>query len=188
AMDDRTLRIGVLLAAHVIFLSAAALRIIRGQRRHLLRSRAAWWLQYYPPLVWIPFVVAYVLPLSIELAYGLQLAGVVLAVGSALFAAWAMWSLGRSYGIRMDLFEGHRLVTEGPYRVVRHPMYLGILSFHIGAIFALQSLLLLAATALYVVPFTAVRIVAEERVLLQGFGDAYGAFVRRVPALVPFAR
>ena len=187
-VDDRTLRIGVLLAAHVIFLSAAALRIIRGQRRHLLRSRAAWWLQYYPPLVWIPFVVAYVLPLSIELAYGLQLAGVVLAVGSALFAAWAMWSLGRSYGIRMDLFEGHRLVTEGPYRVVRHPMYLGILSFHIGAIFALQSLLLLAATALYVVPFTAVRIVAEERVLLQGFGDAYGAFVRRVPALVPFAR
>ena len=47
---------------------------------------------------------------------------------------------------------------------------------------------LLAATALYVVPFTAVRIVAEERVLLQGFGEAYGAFVRRVPALVPFAR
>jgi len=138
--------------------------------------------------VWIPFVVAYVLPLSIELAYGLQLAGVALAGGSALFAAWAMWSLGRSYGIRMDLFEGHRLVTEGPYRVVRHPMYLGILSFHIGAIFALQSLLLLAATALYVVPFTAVRIVAEERVLLQGFGEAYGAFVRRVPALIPFAR
>src|SRR3989454_4659846 len=100
----------------------------------------------------------------------------------------SMWSLGRSYGIRMALFEGHRLVTEGPYRVVRHPMYLGILSFHIGAIFALQSLLLLAATALYVVPFTAVRIVAEERVLLQGFGDAYVAFVRRVPALVPFAR
>src|SRR2546422_872529 len=99
-MDDRALRIGVLLAAHIIFLSAAALRIIRGQRRHLLRSRAAWWLQYYPPLVWLPFVVAYVLPLTIELAYGLQLAGV----------------------------------------------------------------------------------------LLEGFGDAYGAFVRRVPTLVPFAR
>ena len=187
-MDDRALRIAVLLAAHVIFLSAAALRIIRGQRRHLLRSRAAWWLQYYPPLVWLPFVLAYAVPLSVELADGLQVAGVVLAAASALFAAWAMWSLGRSYGIRMDLFEGHRLVTEGPYRVVRHPMYLGILSFHIGATFAMQSLLLLAATALFVVPFTAVRIVAEERVLLQGFGDAYGAFVRRVPALVPFTR
>src|SRR5438132_7221667 len=187
-MDDRTLRIGVLLAAHVIFLSAAALRIIRGQRRHLLRSRAAWWLQYYPPLVWIPFVVAYVLPLSIELAYGLQLAGVVLAVGSALFAAWAMWSLGRSYGIRMDLFEGHRLVTEGPYRVVRHPMYLGILIFQIGATLAMESALLLVATIVYAIPFTIARIVAEEHVLIQGLGDQYRSFVSRVPALVPFAR
>src|SRR5437899_12048415 len=80
-MDDRALRIGVLLAAHVIFLSAAALRIIRGRRRHLLRSRAAWWLQYYPPLVWLPFVVAYAVPLTIELADGVQVAGIILAVG-----------------------------------------------------------------------------------------------------------
>ena len=57
----------------------------------------------------------------------------------------------------------------------------------LGVLLAM-SLLLLAATALYVVPFTAVRIVAEERVLLQGFGEAYSAFVRRVPTLVPFAR
>src|SRR5947209_20499572 len=187
-MDDRTLRIGVLLAAHVIFLSAAALRIIRGQRRHLLRSRAAWWLQYYPPLVWLPFVVAYVVPLTIELADGLQLAGVVLAVGSALFAAWAMWSLGRSYGIRMDLFEGHRLVTAGPYRIVRHPMYLGILIFQLGATLAMESALLLVATIVYAIPFTIARIVAEEHVLIQGLGDQYRSFVSRVPALVPFAR
>src|SRR5213083_1014981 len=179
-MDDRALRIGVLLAAHIIFLSAGALRILRGQRRHLLRSRAPWFLQYYPPLVWIPFVVAYFFPLPVDLPIEIRFAGLALAVGSAVFAAWAMWSLGKSYGIRMDLFEGHRLVTAGPYRVVRHPMYLGILSFHIGAIFALQSMLLVAAAALFVVPFTAVRIVAEERVLLQGFGEAYGAFVRRV--------
>jgi protein-S-isoprenylcysteine O-methyltransferase Ste14 len=187
-VDDRTLRIAVLLSAHVIFLSAAALRILRGERRHQLRSSDAWFLQYYPPLVWLPFVAAYAYPLGIELADGLQIAGVAIAAASAVFAAWAMWSLGRSYGIRMDLFEGHHLVTEGPYRVVRHPMYLGIVLFHVGAIFALESLLLLAATALYVVPFTAARIVAEENVLLQGFGDRYASFARRVPALVPFAR
>jgi protein-S-isoprenylcysteine O-methyltransferase Ste14 len=187
-MDDRTLRIAVLLAAHVIFLSAFALRILRGERGHLLRSRAAWWLQYYPPLVWLPFVAAYAVPVTIELADGLQLAGVAVAVVSALFAAWAMWSLGKSYGIRMDLFDGHRLVTDGPYGIVRHPMYLGILTFHVGAIFAMQSLLLLAATALYVVPFTAARIVAEERVLFEGFGAKWAAFTARVPTLVPFAR
>ena len=187
-MDDRALRIGVLLAAHVVFLSAAALRILRGERRHLLESRGPWWLEYYPPLVWLPFVAAYVGRTGLELADGLRLAGVAVAVGSALFAAWAMWSLGRSYGIRMDLFEGHRLMTTGPYRFVRHPMYLGILSFHIGATFALESLLLLAATALYVVPFTAARIVAEEKLLRAGFGASHAAYVERVPPLVPFLR
>ena len=39
-MDDRTIRIAVLVSAHVIFLSAAALRIVRGQRRHLVRTEA----------------------------------------------------------------------------------------------------------------------------------------------------
>jgi protein-S-isoprenylcysteine O-methyltransferase Ste14 len=187
-MDDRALRISVLLAAHVIFLSAAALRIIRGQRGHLLRSTDAWWLQYYPPLVWIPFVVAYFFPVQVDLPMAARLAGLVLAVGSAAFAAWAMWSLGKSYGIRMDLFQGHRLVTGGPYRLTRHPMYLGIVSYHFGATLAMESLALLVITLVYVIPFTALRIRAEDRVLAAGFGDEYRAFALRVPALVPFAR
>ena len=99
-----------------------------------------------------------------------------------------MWSLGRSYGIRMDLFEGHRVVTAGPYRIVRHPMYLGILIFQIGATLAMESALLLVATIVYAIPFTIARIVAEEHVLIQGLGDQYRSFVSRVPALVPFAR
>src|SRR5436190_6790656 len=115
-MDDRALRISVLLAAHVIFLSAGALRIIRGRRGHLLRSRDAWWLQYYPPLVWVPFVVAYFFPVPVDLPMLVRFGGLGIAIASAVFASWAGWSLGRSYGIRMDLFEGHRLVTPAPYR------------------------------------------------------------------------
>jgi protein-S-isoprenylcysteine O-methyltransferase Ste14 len=187
-MDDRALRISVLLAAHIIFLSAGALRIIRGQRSHLLRSAAPWWLQYYPPLVWIPFVVAYFLPVAVDLPVSVRYVGLGLAIASALFAAWAMWSLGRSYGIRMDLYEGHRLVSGGPYRITRHPMYLGIVSFHVGATIGMESLSLLAITLLYVIPYTIARIRAEDGVLARGFGDDYGAFASRVPALVPFIR
>lgn len=187
-MDDRALRIGVLLAAHVIFLSAGALRIIRGQRGHLLRSHDAWWLQYYPPLVWVPFLVAYFFPFAVDLPMPVRLAGLAMAIASAVFAAWAMWSLGRSYGIRMDLFDGHRLVTAGPYRFTRHPMYFGIVSFHIGATVAMESLALLVITFLYVIPYTAMRIRAEDGVLAEGFGDEFRAFAGRVPALVPFSR
>ena len=178
-MDDRSLRIAVLLSAHLIFLSAGALRILRGQRAHLLVADAPWWIQYYPPLVWLPFVVAYVQPFAIDLDQGVRLAGLA-------FAAWAMWSLGRSYGIRMDVFEGHSLKTDGPYALVRHPMYLGIVLFHLGASLALESPLLLAATALIVAPFTAIRIGAEERVLRDAFGERYLRYAERVPALIPF--
>jgi protein-S-isoprenylcysteine O-methyltransferase Ste14 len=187
-MDDRTLRISVLLAAHVMFLSAAALRILRGARKYQLRSEGNWFLQYYPPLVWVPFVFAYFYPVPVELPMVVRLAGLAIAIVSALFAAWGMWSLGKSYGLRMDLFEGHRLVTRGPYRITRHPMYLGIVSFHIGATLAMESLALLVITVLYVIPFTAMRISAEEKVLAAGFGDEFRAFAGRVPAFVPFAR
>lgn len=187
-MDDRTLKIAALLAAHVIFLSAAALRIIRGQRGHELRTAAPWWIQYYPPLVWLPFLVAYVEPLALDLPLWLRLAGLGVATLSALFAAWAMWSLGKCYGIRMDIFAGHRLVTTGPYALVRHPMYLGIVLYHLGATLVLQSPLLLALTALFIVPFTAVRIAYEDRVLREAFGDAYAVYQRDVPPLVPFIR
>ncbi len=185
-MDDRPLRIAVLLAAHLIFLSAGALRILRGQRAHLLVADTPSWIQYYPPLVWLPFVVAYVQPLAIDLDQALRLVGLAVAVTSAAFAAWAMWSLGRSYGIRMDVFEGHSLKTDGPYGLVRHPMYLGIVLFHVGASLALESPLLLVATALFVAPFTALRIGAEEKVLRDAFGERYLRYAERVPALIPF--
>jgi protein-S-isoprenylcysteine O-methyltransferase Ste14 len=191
-MDDRSIRIAVLLAAHVIFLSAAALRIIRGQRNHLLRTEAPWWIQYYPPLVWLPFVLVYsqvawlpsLIP-SIDLAQGAQLAGFAIALLSALFAAWGMWTLGRSYGIRLDLFEGHALKTDGAFALVRHPMYLGIVLFHLGASLALESLPLLVLTAVVVVPYTLARIAAEDGVLREGFGIRHVEYARRVPALMP---
>ena len=185
-MDDRSLRIAVLLSAHLIFLSAAALRILRGQRGHLLVADAPWWLQYYPPLVWLPFVVAYAQPIAIDLDQTLRYVGLAIAIASAAFAAWAMWSLGRSYGIRMDVFEGHVLKTDGPYGIVRHPMYLGIVLFHIGASLAMESALLLAITALFVVPYTAVRIGAEDKVLREAFGERYLRYAERVGALIPF--
>jgi protein-S-isoprenylcysteine O-methyltransferase Ste14 len=187
-MDDRTLKIAVLVAAHAIFLSAAALRILRGQRGHQLVAQAPWWIQYYPPLVWLPFLVAYFQPFPVDLDTNVQVAGLGLGILSALFAAWAMWSLGKSYGIRMDIFDGHRLKTNGPYAIVRHPMYLGIVLYHVGATLVLQSPLLLALTALVIAPFTAIRIAYEERPLRTAFGDSYATYQRNVPPLLPFVK
>lgn len=186
-MDDRSLQLLTLISAHAIFLSAAALRVLRGRRDHERVSTAPWWIEYYPPLVWLPFLPLYFKPLSLDLDPALQHAGLAIAAAGALFAAAAMWSLGRSYGIRMDVFKGATLHTRGPYAIVRHPMYLGVVVFHLGASLSLESPLLLAVTALLVVPYTALRINAEERVLREVYGAAYADYQRRVPALVPLS-
>lgn len=189
ALDDRAVRIAIIVIGHVMWLSTAALRVLRGQRGHRLRAEVPWLIRYYPPLVWIPFLAPTLfVRTEHEVADELQLAGVAGALAGALFATWGMWSLGRAYGIGVDLFAGHRLKTDGPFAIVRHLMYLGILVYNIGASLALQSVLLLALTALAVLPYTAARIVYEERVLREGFGEAYAVYARRVPALLPLPR
>lgn len=187
--EDRAIRVAVIVAGHLMFLSAAALRILRGAREHRIRARAPWWIQYFPPLVWLPLLVAaFARPLQVPLGTGIQLAGVALAVAAAAFGAAGMWSLGRGYGIGLDIFAGAPLVTRGVFGVVRHPMYLGIVLYHLGASVALESGFLLVATALFVLPYTAMRIATEDRVLDQGFGAEFAAYRQRVAALVPGMR
>ena len=188
-MDDRTFRIAIVLIGHVMWLSAAALRLLRGGRALGLSRRSGWLVEQYPVLVWIPLVVAtFFLTGQTDLGPGWQLAGVAIALAGSLFAAWSMWTLGRGYGVRTDVYDGAQLKTDGTYALVRHPMYLGMLDYHVGASLALESVALLFATALIVVPYTALRIAAEERVLASAFGGAWTSYAARIPALVPLPR
>ena len=188
-MDDRTLRIAIIVIGHIMWLSTAALRFVRGSRGYSLRAQAPWWVSFYPPLVWVPLVVATLfIKGERELDDSLQVVGLVTAFVGSTFGAWSMWSLGKAYGATLDLFAGHRLKTNGPFAVVRHPMYLAIIVYHVGAALALESLSVLAVAALFVVPYTAIRIGYEERVLRDGFGADYEAYSARTPMLLPLPR
>lgn len=84
--------------------------------------------------------------------------------------------------------EGQTLKTDGLFAVVRHPMYLAVIAYHVGAALALQILSVLAVAALFVVPYTAIRIGYEETLLRDAFGDRYEEYARRTPALLPLPR
>lgn len=188
-VDDRTLRAAIVVIGHFMWLSTAALRLLRGDRAHRVQQRSHSLIELYPVLVWIPLVFAtFFFVGQVELEDTVQLAGVGLALVGSLFAAWTMWSLGKSYGVRTDVFEGHQLTASGPFALVRHPQMLGIITYHLGASLALESLALLAITAFAIVPYTAIRIGAEERVLRVAFGPEYDAYATRVPRLVPLPR
>ncbi|MBC3842909.1 isoprenylcysteine carboxylmethyltransferase family protein [Streptacidiphilus sp. 4-A2] len=111
-------------------------------------------------------------------------------IGLALFAAglalavWARVYIGRNWGTPMSRKADPELVTSGPYRWVRHPIYSGITLAMIGTAVGLSPFWLLAVVLLggYFV-YSATR---EERYLEQRFPDAYPAYKRSTRMLIPF--
>jgi protein-S-isoprenylcysteine O-methyltransferase Ste14 len=105
------------------------------------------------------------------------------ALGLAL-AIWARVQIGRNWGTPMSRKEEPELVTGGPYHLVRHPIYTGILLAGIGTAVAL-SWLWIIAMALVATYFTYSATV-EERYLTDQFPGAYPAYVRSTKMFVPF--
>ena len=111
-------------------------------------------------------------------------------LGVALFAAggalriWPVFVLGRRFSGLVAIQPGHRLVTTGAYRIIRHPSYLGLLVNSLGWALAFRSGAGLLLTALTIPPLVA-RIRAEERLLHSQFGGAYDAYRARTARLIP---
>ncbi len=105
------------------------------------------------------------------------------ALGLA-FAVWARLHIGRNWGTPMTQKDEPELVTSGPYRLVRHPIYSGILTAGIGTAVGL-SWFWLIAVALAGTYFIYGAFV-EERYLTEQFPDAYPSYKRETKMLVPF--
>jgi len=99
------------------------------------------------------------------------------------FAIWARLNIGRNWGTPMSRKDQPELVTSGPYRFVRHPIYSGILLGGVGTAVAL-SWLWLIAVALAGVYFVYSATV-EERYLTEQFPDTYPMYKRSTKMLVP---
>jgi protein-S-isoprenylcysteine O-methyltransferase Ste14 len=110
--------------------------------------------------------------------------GLVLFAAGLGFAVWARIHIGRNWGTPMSQKDDPELVTSGPYRLVRHPIYSGILVAGVGTAVAL-SWAWLIAVALAGVYFVYSATI-EERNLTEQFPDGYPAYSRSTKMLVPF--
>ena len=113
------------------------------------------------------------------------IAGVVVAVLAAALIAWAMYSNKFfSSVVRIQKDRGHFVVTEGPYRFVRHPGYAGISAFTLATPLILNSRWAFAP-AVATAAITVLRTVLEDRTLYNEL-DGYADYARRVKyKLVP---
>jgi protein-S-isoprenylcysteine O-methyltransferase Ste14 len=114
----------------------------------------------------------------------LSAVGLVLFALGLGFAVWARVHIGRNWGTPMTQKVDPELVTSGPYRFVRHPIYSGILVAGVGTAAALSWFWLgaVGVAGLYVIYSATV----EERYLTEQFPDSYPGYKRSTKMLVPF--
>ena len=112
-------------------------------------------------------------------------AGLVLMVAGIALRAWSIATLGRFFQYQIKVQPGHQVVTNGPYRYVRHPSYTGIALVLVGIGLASGDVWSLVAVVLLGGIGLAVRIRAEERQLKQAFGADYDRFAASRKRLVP---
>jgi len=111
--------------------------------------------------------------------------GVFLTACGMLFTVWGRLRLGRNWSGTVTIKQGHELVTRGPYAIVRHPIYTGLLLAMLGSAIALGEWRGVLALALATTAFW-IKLRVEERWMREQFGEAYAAYARRVAALIPF--
>ena len=110
--------------------------------------------------------------------------GIALYLIGGAIRLWPVFVLGHRFSGLVAIQQDHTLVTNGIYRVIRHPSYLGLLLNSLGWVLAFRSGVgvLLVVT---LIPLVVERIRAEEALLLVQFGDDYDAYRRRTSRLLP---
>ncbi|MGO8948698.1 MAG: methyltransferase family protein [Ktedonobacterales bacterium] len=131
------------------------------------------------PIVWTGAAIPW-------LRQEVTLAGIVVIVLGAALRWWAIFTLGRYFTMDVQLRSTQTVVQSGPYRVVRHPSYTGILIMLLGVGIVLAnwaSIVVLLATGVIGLLY---RVRVEERALMEALGQPYVDYMHHTKRFIPF--
>ena len=112
---------------------------------------------------------------------------IFLALAAAL--SWTgTWTLGRQWRFDAGLSRDHQLITTGPYRFVRHPIYCSMLCLGLGIGFMVTPWPLFLLSTVVLIGGIEVRVRIEDTLLASRFGEHFRQYQHSVPAYVPFVR
>lgn len=180
---------GRLLLALWIFWLVVWIALSRGNKRAAIRINPLWRL-----LAGVGLVAAYLVLRHFPSVFGLRLLppsearlaiGVVLTAAGIGLAIWARLVLGTNWSAAPMIKQDHELIQRGPYRLVRHPIYTGLLLALLGTCGAGGRLWDACLFGLAVAMLVA-KLKIEEGLMLRQFPESYPAYRRRTKALVPF--
>ncbi len=126
-----------------------------------------------------------IVPMPDWLAWVVAALQILIGGFSVWLSAAAVRTLGKQWTYVARTIEGHELITQGPYRLVRNPIYLAMFGMMVA--FGLSLTIwpgLLAAIVIFLIG-TMIRIRSEEKLLRATFGAQFEDYARRVPAFLP---
>lgn len=116
---------------------------------------------------------------------GLRSVGVLVYLLGLAWVCWAFLTLGKQHSAEVTIQKEHELITEGPYRWLRHPMYLGLIVFPMGVGLVFGSWIGIALPLLLVGVFIW-RIGDEEKLLRQEFGERWDTYCQHTWRFIPY--
>ena len=116
----------------------------------------------------------------------LALCGCLLALAGAALVLWSRAELGAAWSLVPTAEQGTGLVTTGPYRLIRHPIYLGLSLLATGEALAFSSWPAVLVVFSAIVPTFVWRAYAEERLLADTFGERYAHYRKLTKMMIPY--
>lgn len=111
--------------------------------------------------------------------------GLVFCVIGAIIACWSRYLLGKNWSLSIQRKENHELIQNGIYKILRHPIYTGLLLLFIGNALIVGDYRGLIAVIIVFISFW-FKLLKEEKLLIETFGNQYIEYKNRTKALIPY--
>lgn len=111
--------------------------------------------------------------------------GLVIAIIGGAIACSSRYRLGKNWSLSVQKKENHQLVKDGIYKIVRHPIYTGLLLLFIGNAIIVGDYRAIIAVLIVLISFW-IKLKKEEKLLAETFGTAYEIYKNQTKALIPY--
>ena len=141
------------------------------------------WVGFFIPLIWVA------LPVFSFAEYPLRPGPLAAGVMCLVIGLWLFHrshaDLGTNWSVTLEVREQHRLITHGVYRRIRHPMYSALVLYSVGQALVIPNWVAGPLNLIAIAILFAFRVRAEERMMVETFGDEYAAYSAETKRLVP---
>lgn len=182
----------VILTAMTLMVAIRSPHVARSRKATVARSakdRREVALQYFTPVAFLAPLIWAVSPVLPFADYPLCLAPLLAGVACLALGLWFFHrshvDLGTNWSATLEIRERHRLVSNGVYRSIRHPLYSALLLYGVGQALVVPNWLIGPTFFVVFAILFALRVHAEERLMLETFGSEYAAYMARTKRLVP---